>query len=152
MINSTLCYIKKDGKTLLLKRNKKENDVHEGKWIGLGGKFESSESPEDCVIREVYEESGLKIENPRLKAVITFPKFKDNIDWYVFLFEAFDYTGEMIESNEGDLEWIDDEKIDDLNMWDGDRLFFQWMRDRRFFSGKISYENGELIDYEVNYY
>ncbi len=149
MKNSTMCYIKKDNRTLMLHRTKKKNDIHEGKWVGLGGKMEQGETPEECIIREVKEESGLDILNPKLKGILTFPKFKDDEDWYVFLFTASDFSGEMIDCNEGDLKWVDDEKIQELNLWDGDRLFLKWMEEYGFFSGKIIYENKELIEYSV---
>lgn len=149
---STICYIKKDNKTLMLYRNKKENDVHKGKWIGLGGKIEDGETPEECIIREVNEESGLSIKYPILKGFLTFPKFKDDEDWYVFVFTANDFTGKIIDSPEGDLKWVDDKDVLSLNLWDGDRLFLKWMNDSRLFSGKIVYDNGILVDYYVNFY
>nr|WP_293665503.1 8-oxo-dGTP diphosphatase [Tepidibacter sp.] len=152
MKNSTMCYIKKDNRTLMLHRTKKQNDIHEGKWVGLGGKMEQGETPEECIIREVKEESGLDISNPKLKGILTFPKFKDDEDWYVFLFTAYDYSGEIIDCNEGDLKWVDDDKIQELNLWEGDRLFLKWMQEYEFFSGKIVYENKELIDYSVKNY
>ena len=95
-------------------RNKKANDIHEGKWNGPGGKFEAGETPEECVVREVIEESGLSIEHPKLCGLSMFPKFKGN-DWYVFVFSANEFRGELIDSPEGKLEWIPDNKILDLN-------------------------------------
>ncbi|GAA0785442.1 NUDIX hydrolase [Hathewaya limosa] len=107
----TLCYIEKDNKILLLHRIKKEHDVHEGKWIGVGGKIEQGESPEECIIREVKEETGLIIKAPFLRGVMTFPKFKDNEDWYVFLYTADNFTGNLIDCTEGILKWVDKEKV-----------------------------------------
>ena len=126
MILATLCYIKHDGHTLMVYRNKKPNDMHAGKWNGLGGKFEPGESPEECVIREVREESGLEILNPMLHGLLMFPKFKGD-DWYVFVFTASEFSGELIDSPEGKLEWIPDEKLNSLNVWESDQIFFPWL-------------------------
>lgn len=151
---ATLCYVIDDVKkrTLMLHRVKKENDMHEGKWNGLGGKLENGESPEDCVIREVKEESGLTIINPHLHGFITFPAFDGFEDWYVFLFTANKFEGDLIESNEGNLEWIDNNKVCDLNLWEGDKEFMKWLYDEKFFSAKFNYANGRLVDYTVNFY
>lgn len=146
---ATLCYVKKDGKTLMLHRVKKENDIHEGKWNGLGGKFEQGETPEQCAIRELYEEAGITVRNPELKGVLTFPKFAKGEDWYVFVFVVRDFSGDLIVSNEGNLEWIDDHKIFDLNLWEGDEIFLRWMEEGKFFSGLFEYENGRLTNHSV---
>ena len=148
----TLCYLKKDGKTLMLHRVKKENDIHEGKWNGLGGKIEKGETPEECIIREVKEESGLKIKNPVLKGILTFPAFDGIEDWYVFVFVATEFEGELIDSPEGNLEWIDDDKLTSLNLWEGDKIFLKWLNQDKCFSGKFVYKNGKLVSYEVNFY
>src|SRR5688500_8368358 len=95
-------------------RNKKANDIHEGKWNGLGGKFEPGETPGECVIREVLEESGLLIRHPRQCGLLMFPQFKGN-DWYVFVLTAHEFSGELIDSPEGRLEWIPDGDILGLN-------------------------------------
>lgn len=153
MIAATLCYVKKDNKTLMIHRVKKENDLHEGKWNGLGGKFEQGESPEECVIREVWEESGLKITNPRLRGFITFPLFDGDKDWHVFVFTADKFEGELIDSPEGRLEWIEDENLSDLNLWEGDRIFLPWIQDGdRFFSAKFEYHDGRLLSHKVTFY
>ncbi len=136
----------------MLHRVKKENDMHEGKYNGLGGKFEKSESPEACAAREVFEESGLIAENLILKGVITFPKFSRGEDWYVFVFVIDKFAGKMIESNEGNLEWIDDRELLDLNLWDGDRIFLKWLDQNKFFSAVFNYENGILKNHSVNFY
>lgn len=150
---ATICYLKKNNQTLMLHRNKKYKDIHEGKWNGLGGKLERGESPEDCCIREVLEESGLEIRNPKLKGVCSFPDFDGNgTDWYAFVFTVTDFFGEMIDSNEGELHWIDDDKIFDLTLWEGDRHFLPLLEKRGTFSGKFIYKNKELIDYEMNIY
>lgn len=152
MIASTLCYLKKDGRTLMLHRNKKDRDVHEGKWNGLGGKFLPGETPEECVIREVKEESGLDIKSPQLNGVMTFPKFKDDEDWIVFLFTATEFSGDLIECNEGDLQWILDDNVVDLNLWEGDKFFMEWMKQGHFFSAKFIYENKKFMDHDVVFY
>ncbi len=151
---ATLCYVidKKHNKTLMLHRVKKENDYHEGKWNGLGGKLEQGESPEDCVIREVKEESGLTVANPKMKGFITFPLFDGKDDWHVFVFTAEDFAGDLIDPNEGVLEWIPSDKLTELNLWDGDAIFLKWLDGDKFFSAKFNYENGKFIDYEVIFY
>ena len=149
---STLCYLKKNGKTLMMHRTKKDKDVHEGKWNGLGGKFLKGESPEECVIREVKEESGLRIKKPQLRGVMTFPSFKDKEDWVVFLFTASEFTGRLKECDEGKLEWIEDKKLSALNLWEGDKIFFEWLKEGRFFSAKFVYKNKRLIEHNVYKY
>lgn len=149
---ATLCYVMNENKTLMLHRVKKENDYHKGKWNGLGGKFEAGESPEECAKREILEESGLVVENPLLKGIITFPMFDNIKDWYVFVFTSDKFTGELIHSNEGNLEWIDNDKLTDLNLWDGDKIFIPWLFQDRFFSAKFNYEKGLFKDYSVNFY
>jgi 8-oxo-dGTP diphosphatase len=132
----------------MLYRNKKANDIHEGKWNGLGGKFEDGETPEECVRREVKEESVLVIQDPRLHGLIMFPNFKGN-DWYVFVFTATEFSGELIDSPEGKLEWISDEKILGLNLWESDHIFFPWIQKEEFFSAKFVYEGNKMHRYEV---
>ncbi|MBI4128356.1 MAG: 8-oxo-dGTP diphosphatase [Parcubacteria group bacterium] len=148
----TLCYIQKNGKTLMLHRVKKEHDMHEGKWNGLGGKLEAGESPEECVIREVKEECGLSIRKPALKGILTFPNFNGEDDWYVFLYVAKRFTGRLIDSNEGNLKWIPDAQLLKLNLWAGDRIFLKWLKRRGFFSAKFVYHGGRLVDHRVAFY
>jgi len=148
----TLCYINNGHKTLMLHRIKKKNDIHEGKWNGLGGKLESGESPEECVIREVYEESGLIIKNPNLRGIMTFPKFDDIDDWLVFLYTATDFNGDLIESNEGVLKWINNNEILNLNLWEGDKIYLDWLNQDKFFSAKFIYKKRSLKDYNVIFY
>ena len=151
---ATLCYVidKKKNRTLMLHRVKKVNDVHEGKWNGLGGKLEIGESPEECVIREIKEESGLSISDPRLHGFITFPLFDGVDDWYVFVFTAENYSGEIIESAEGNLEWIPSESVTALNLWEGDAIFLKWLKEDKFFSAKFIYEKGMLKNHSVTFY
>ncbi len=148
---ATLCYIKQDGHTLMLLRNKKTNDIHLGKWNGLGGKFEPGESPEQCVTREVREESGLEIQNPRLHGLVMFPGFKGQ-DWYVFVFSADQFSGDLIDSPEGELRWIKDEEVPGLELWPSDGFFFDWMRQDKFFSARFIYQGDEMLGHEVHFY
>jgi 8-oxo-dGTP diphosphatase len=136
----------------MLHRVKKQNDVHEGKWNGLGGKIEQGETPEECVIREILEESGLSVKNPRLRGILTFPLFSNNEDEYTFLFTATDFNGDLIDSSEGILKWIPDPEVLELNLWEGDRLFLKWLEDGKFFSGKLIYCDGKLVDHHVVFY
>ena len=148
IILATLCYVKRDGYTLMVYRNKKVNDIHEGKWNGLGGKFEAGETPEECVIREVHEESGLSIRNPNLCGLIMFPNFMGN-DWYVFVFTATEFGGELIDSPEGHLEWIENDKLTGLNLWESDHIFFPWIERGKYFSAKFEYKGYKLMGHEV---
>jgi len=151
---ATLCYVqdKNTHSTLMLHRVKKENDYHRGKWNGLGGKFESGESPEECAIREVKEESGLNAKSIKMKGFITFPVFDGIEDWHVFLFVIDDYEGELIDSNEGYLEWIPNEELININLWDGDKYFIPWLFEDKFFSAKFDYEDGKYISHTVHFY
>jgi len=150
MILATLCYLKNNDKTLMVYRNKKPNDIHQGKWNGLGGKFEAGESPEECVIREVREESGF-LSNPKLHGLLMFPKFKGD-NWYVFVFTAHKFTGEIIDSPEGRLEWIPDDKLTSLNLWESDQIFFPWLEGESFFSAKFVYVDDQMQNYEVTFH
>ncbi len=149
---ATLCYVTKENKTLMLYRNKKQNDYHEGKWNGLGGKFEIGETPEECAVREIKEEAGLTVKSLKLKGFITFPLFDGKEDWYVFLFVIDKFDGDLIDSPEGKLEWIDNNKLLELNLWDGDKIFIPWLFQEKFFSAKFNYERGEYKDYTVEFY
>ncbi len=152
MILATLCYIKHAGKTLMLRRNKRDADIHGGKWNGLGGKLKAHETPEECVIREVKEESGLTITHPVLRGILTFPEFGGGSqpetasqDWYVFVYTADCFSGELTESDEGELHWISDEDLPGLDLWEGDPVFLKWLEEGRFFSGKFCYRDGKLV-------
>ena len=149
---TTLCYLRRGGKTLMLHRVKKKNDVHEGKWNGLGGKMEPGETPEECIIREVREESGLVLRNPSLRGILTFPGFADEEDWYVFLFTGTDFEGELIESPEGHLQWVPNEEVPSLPLWEGDKIFLPWLEQPKFFSGKFVYKKGVLESHGVVFY
>ncbi|MCL4858192.1 MAG: 8-oxo-dGTP diphosphatase [Caldilineaceae bacterium] len=149
---ATLCYVKAHGRTLMMHRIKKANDMHEGKWNGLGGKLMPGETPEQCAIREVEEESGLRMVEPQLRGFLTFPAFDEIDDWYVFVFVAYGFTGELIDSSEGVLAWVDDDRLLDLNLWEGDRVFLQWLERDGIFSGQFIYEQGRLVDHHVIFY
>ncbi len=146
---ATLCYIKNNGKTLMLHRVKRKNDIHQNKWNGLGGKIHLGETPEECVIREVKEESGLTVKNPSLRGILTFPAFKDEEDWYVYVFIATEFSGKLVDSEEGELKWIEDDKLLTLPLWEGDPIFLKWLEENRFFSGKFVYRAGQFISYDV---
>ncbi|RLE42398.1 DNA mismatch repair protein MutT [Candidatus Woesearchaeota archaeon] len=148
---ATLCYVKHNGKTLMIHRIKKADDIHKGKWNGLGGKIKPGESPEECVIREVMEESGLKLEKPELKGLLLFKNFKGD-DWYVFVFIAEKFSGKLSECEEGELAWIKDEQLPRLNLWESDRVFFKWLNREGFFSAKFVYEGEKFKDYKVWFY
>ena len=149
---STLCYIQHNGKTLMLHRIKKDKDIHQGKYNGLGGKLLPGETPEECVVREVLEESGLTIRHPRLRGVMTFPEFKPQEDWLVFLFTAAEFSGTLESCAEGHLEWIANEDLTDLPLWEGDKFFLSWLKEERFFSAKFNYKDGRLMNHKVTFY
>lgn len=136
----------------MLHRVKKDNDMHEGKWNGLGGKIEPGETPEECVIREVREECGLTIKNPKLKGILTFPAFDDVEDWYVFLFIVNEFEGNFIDSSEGNLKWIDDKELFNLDLWEGDKHFMKWFDKEEFFSAKFIYNKGKFVKHNVIFY
>ena len=151
---ATLCYVmnKQNNATLMIYRNKKKNDYHEGKWNGLGGKFDLGETPEECAVREIKEESGLNVKSIIMNGFITFPLFDGKDDWYVFIFTTDDFTGTMIDSPEGKLEWIANDKLLELNLWEGDTIFIPWLFQDKFFSAKFNYKDGKFLDYQVNFY
>ena len=136
---TTLCYLEQDGKYLMLHRIVKKNDVNKDKWIGIGGKFEPGESPEDCVLREAREETGFLLTSYRLRGIVTF-LFNDQEAEYMFLYTADGFTGQPVPCDEGTLEWVPKEEIDRLNLWEGDRIFFRLMDEGEpFFSLKLHY-------------
>jgi len=148
---ATLCYLKRDGKTLMLHRIKKANDIHAGKWNGLGGKLEDGESPEQCVIREVSEESGLTIHQLQYHGLLVFADFKGN-DWYVWVFTSGQFIGELIESGEGHLEWIEDELVPTLKLWPSDLIFLPWLKTGLVFSARFQYSGETMLDHQVSFY
>lgn len=147
MFNCTLCYIENDrGEYLMLHRVKKKNDVNRDKWIGVGGKFEDGESPEDCLLREVREETGLTLTRFRFRGVVTFVAEGYETE-YMHLYTANGYTGTLSDCDEGNLEWVPKNKVSGLPIWEGDKLFFRLIEapDSPFFSLKLVYKGDALV-------
>lgn len=146
MHNSTLCYIVKDGKVLMLHRVKKKNDINHDKWIGIGGKFEPEEAPEECILREAKEETGLTLTSWRCRGVVTFLQ-EGGEGEYMYLFTADDFTGELAECDEGDLQWVSLEFLDALPTWEGDRIFLNLLwQDAPFFLLTLRYQGDRLVE------
>lgn len=144
---STLCYIEKDGQYLMLHRTVKKNDVNKDKWIGVGGHFEHQESPEECLLREVKEETGYTLESWKYRGIVTFVYGEDIVE-YMSLYTADRFSGEEIPCDEGELEWVDKEKIMDLNLWDGDKIFLKLLAEEYpFFSLKLVYDTNDVLIY-----
>ncbi|MCR5214930.1 MAG: 8-oxo-dGTP diphosphatase [Eubacterium sp.] len=153
---TTLCYIEKDGKYLMLHRIKKEKDINKDKYIGVGGHFEYGESPDDCLKREVMEETGLKLLSYKPRGIVTFiygkeDRPEDRVVEYMHLYTASEFEGQLIECDEGQLEWIDKSAVYDLPLWEGDKIFFRLLEEREdYFSLKLIYsEAGQLIFHEI---
>ncbi len=143
---TTLCYIERDDAYLMMHRVKKERDINKDKWIGVGGHFEEGESPEECLLREVMEETGLTLTDYRLRGVITFMTDTYPAE-YMFLYTAEGFTGVMHACNEGELEWVPKVKVEQLPIWEGDRIFFRLLEERQdFFSLKLRYEGDTLAE------
>lgn len=145
---TTLCYIEKDEKYLMLHRVLKKNDINKDKWIGVGGHFEKGESPEDCLLREVKEETGLTLTSYRFRGLITFTfssQGRETDTEYMCLYTANGYEGELISCLEGNLEWVNKKDIFSLKLWEGDKIFFRLLQEeRQFFSLKLVYQDDEL--------
>jgi len=149
MMNYTLCYLENEKQEyLMLHRVKKKNDINHDKWIGVGGKFEEGESPEDCVLRETLEETGLTLTDYRFRGIVTFD-CEGLETQYLHLFTATGWTGEMAECSEGDLEWVEKKAVYSLPIWEGDRIFFRLLEnpDQPFFSLKMCYDAGNRLTY-----
>ena len=150
MLNTTLCYITRGDEVLMLHRVKKKNDVNQDKWIGVCGKFEEGESPEDCLCREVWEETGLKLQSWRYCGIVTFTCE----GWegeYMHLFTSDDFTGELKVCEEGDLQWVSREFLDALPKWEGDTIFLKLMWENApFFSLKLCYQKDKLLHAALN--
>jgi 8-oxo-dGTP diphosphatase len=146
---ATLCYVLKGNDVLMVHRVKKAQDMHHGKWNGLGGKLEPGETPEECARREIREESGLEVNELTLKGILTFPGFANDEDWYAFVFVAGAVHAALIDSPEGVLKWVSREELFDLNLWEGDRIFLPWIFQAGFFSGKFVYKDGHLEEHSA---
>ena len=145
MKNTTLCYIRRGENYLMLHRIKKENDLNHDKWIGIGGKFEDKESPEDCLLREAWEETGLTLTDYRYRGIVTFVSDRWPTE-YMHLFTADGYEGELKECDEGVLEWLPRQKLRELPHWEGDLIFLDLIeQDVPFFSLKLCYEGETLV-------
>ena len=143
---TTLCYIEKDDCYLMLHRIKKENDINEDKWIGIGGHFENIESPEECLLREVKEETGLVLHSYCFRGLVTFVTLQ-GVSEYMCLFTSDDFSGEIISCNEGKLEWVKKELLSELNLWEGDYIFLRLLEEREsFFSLKLVYDGDKLVE------
>lgn len=144
---TTLCYIEKDNQYLMLHRVKKEKDVNKDKWIGVGGHFEPEESPEECLLREVKEETGLTLTSWKFCGIVTFVATQWDTVEYMCLYKADGFTGELTDCNEGNLVWVDKNKVYDLPIWEGDKIFFRLMEEREeFFSLKLCYDGDVLVE------
>jgi len=150
MKNTTLCYIEKDGCYLLLHRIKKENDLNKDKWIGIGGKFEENETPEECLLREAKEETGLTLTEYRYCGIVTCVSDMWEGE-YMHLFHATGFEGELIDCDEGTLEWVDKDFFATLPQWEGDKIFLKLMQENApFFSLKLCYESDRLVYSALN--
>lgn len=151
MYNSTLCYITRGDQVLMLHRVKKKNDVNHDKWIGIGGKFEADETPDECLIREAYEETGLTLTRWKCHGVVTFLTNEAYDGEYMYLFSADGFEGELRQCDEGDLQWVSREFINRLPTWEGDRIFLDLMwQDAPFFLLKLRYEGNHLAEAVLN--
>ena len=150
MKNTSLCYIERDGCYLMLHRTKKDNDENHDKWIGVGGKFEEGESPEECMLREVKEETGLTLTAWRYRGIVTFV----SDEWggeYMHLFTADGYAGQIRSCDEGELEWIEKQRLLSLPIWEGDKIFLRLLdSEQPFFSLKLCYEGERLVSAALN--
>ena len=149
---TTLCYIEKENKYLMLHRTSKKKDGNKDKWIGVGGHFEKGESPEECLLREVKEETGLELTSYQFRGIVTFIS-DEWPDEYMCLYTADRYTGDIRNCDEGELVWVEKEKIMDLNIWEGDKIFLKLlMENQPFFSLKLEYKGDKLVNTFLNKY
>lgn len=150
MINSTLCYLEQGNQYLMLHRVKKAHDLNHDKWIGVGGKFQEGESPEDCILRETWEETGLTLTEYRYRGLVTFVSDQAPTE-YMHLFTATGWTGTPHPCDEGELAWIEKAALMQLPMWEGDRIFLDLLdRQVPFFSLKLCYEGDRLTQAVLN--
>ena len=150
-ILTTLCYIEKDGQYLMMHRVSKKNDLNQDKWIGIGGKFEGDESPDECLLREAYEETGLRLTSWQCRGVVT---FLTNGPWegeFMYLFTADGFEGQLKECDEGQLQWISRDFLDQLPKWEGDQIFLDLLwQDAPFFLLKLRYDGDKLVEAVLN--
>ena len=149
---TTLCYIEKENKYLMLHRTSKKKDGNKDKWIGVGGHFEKGESPEECLLREVKEETGLELTSYQFRGIVTFIS-DEWPDEYMCLYTADRYTGDIGHCDEGELVWVEKGKIMDLNIWEGDKIFLKLLTENQpFFSLKLEYKGDKLVNTVLNKY
>ena len=153
MKTTTLCYIENNDKYLMLHRIKKQNDMNQGKWIGVGGHVEDQETPEECLVREVKEETGFTLTSYKFRGLVTFINNECESE-LMCVFTADGYTGELIECNEGELCWIDKNTVPELPAWEGDKVFLDLLLsgEERFFSIKLQYEDDKLVGKSIYLY
>ena len=150
MKNTTLCYVLKDDQVLMLHRVKKKNDINKDKWIGIGGKFEGEESPDECLLREAKEETGLTLTSWRCRGVVTFLNEGDTGE-YMYLFTADGFEGELTDCDEGELQWVSRDFLNELPKWEGDQIFLDLLwQDAPFFLLKLRYDHDKLVEAVLN--
>lgn len=151
MINTTLCYITRGDEVLMLHRVKKKNDINQDKWIGIGGKFEREESPDECLLREAKEETGLTLERWQCRGVVTFLTNDPEQGEFMYLFTADRFSGDLKECDEGDLQWVKRQFLDALPKWEGDQIFLNLLwQDAPFFLLKLRYDGDRLAEAVLN--
>lgn len=149
---TTLCYIEKENKYLMLHRTKKENDINKGKWVGIGGKFEKGETPSECLLREIKEETGLKALHYNFRGIVIF-NYNQEEPLYMYLYTCGDFSGELIKDcDEGELKWVEKTEIFNLNLWEGDKIFLELLlKESPFFYLSLDYENDKLINSKLEF-
>lgn len=152
LVITTLAYLRDGERTLMLRRPSTDGYERGGRYNGLGGKFEQGESPEECLRREIHEEAGVLVEEFELKGIITFPGFFDGTDCYMYVYIVTKWSGELVGSDEGELEWHPTDTLADLPLYEGDRVFLPWLEQDRFFSAVFRYDQYEFQSYEVTFY
>lgn len=152
MMQSTLCYLERDGKYLMMHRTKKKNDMNIDKWIGVGGKFKDGETPYECARREIFEETNLTANSLKYRGIVTFVSNEFGTE-YMHLFTSDDFSGELSENcNEGELVWIEKTDVPRLPIWEGDKIFFELLNSNApFFSLKLCYEGDKLVFHKAEY-
>ncbi len=149
MKNTTLCYIEKDGKYLMIHRVKRKGDGNDNKWLGVGGHFEDGESPFDCVLREAREETGLTLLSPKYRGIVTFVSDEYETE-QMHLFTCTEFTGQLTDCDEGTLEWVEKSKLRELPLWEGDFIFLDLLRTRNdFFALRLEYKNDKLVSHTL---